>query len=198
MGIRRCDDGTRGESSACIDDDDGQPSDPVNAGPAHQMTSDHFHTPETWDEMCDLHTLPQNTDLIGFVKAMWPSALITEITSVAMALELCPENSAVRIPWEPIKDIADFSEEGQKAKLTLQVPASFGCEGGLNYFHGTSPLNGPSIRRHELRPPPRGAGDIGPALYTCKNRKAPVHTYSWCRRTRTVRRSITGSRSECS
>ena len=161
-----------------VDDQNDMDDVPINAGPAHQMTSDFFHTPYTWDEMCEIHMLPRNTDLIGFVKAMWPSALITEITSVAMALELCPENSAVRIPWEPIKDIADFTVEGQKAKITRQVPASFGCEGGLNYFHGTSPLNGPSIRRSGLRPSPRGAGDIGPALYTCKNRKAPFHTYS--------------------
>ena len=78
--------------------------------------------------MREIQGVPADCDLIGYVRACWPNISITEATVIAMALEKCPENAAVRINWEPIKDLRYHSEEGKKLKVTRQVPAAFGIE----------------------------------------------------------------------
>ena len=119
-------------------------------------------------------------DVIAFLKLLYPTSSITELTSIAIGLEMTPLNCAFRVSFDPIRDVNDSSDEGRKLKITRQVPADFGTAPGLDYIHGTSALVLPSIRHHGLRVSASGAGSTVPALYTCKNRSAPYHVYANC------------------
>jgi hypothetical protein len=156
----------------------------INVGPAVGAYADFFHKPSTWEEMFQMApNAGYSRDIIAFAKLLYPSSSITELTSIAMGLEQCPINCALRVPFEPIRDAHDSSKEGMKLKITWQVPADFGTAPGLDYFHGTNALVLPSVRYHGLRVSASGAGSTIPALYTCKNRSAPYHVYANCANT---------------
>ena len=71
--------------------------------------------------------------------------------------------------------------EMDHSNCTNPLPKEWGVANQKNYFHGTDVFRLNWIRRHGLQPSEAGTGAGHPkeaALYTCKNRSAPYHTYA--------------------
>jgi hypothetical protein len=112
-------------------------------------------------------------DVFGYLKISWPGRGASEYNDVLAALELCKYHKCVRVPWQAITDPTKLNDQGEimGAKISRQVPPTFGVADGLNYFHGTGLNNPPKMRRDGVHPSPEGAGSNNePALYCGKNR----------------------------
>ena len=100
----------------------------------------------------------------------------TELATLAIALELCPLNGLVQVPWVQLKDMDDPTLE---ARITRQIPEGWGTtHPGIEYWHGTKCLwNLPYIRYYGLHGSKGTASPDFPSLYTCKNRRTPLNSY---------------------
>ena len=111
---------------------------------------------------------------LSVFKCCWPEGNTVDFNVLTVAMEILKNNETLRIPWCATRNIDDLSE---KVKLARPVPAHFGVQEGLNFFHGTSVYNLFSIRVNGLKTSDKGAGSMDPGLYTSKNRRTPAHIY---------------------
>jgi hypothetical protein len=116
-----------------------------------------------------LFDLPDEGDVIGFLKKVLPDAKMTELTIIKIAMERCPKESMVRFPWTATQDMEDPNDKD--FRYTRQLPETYGVGDGVNYFHATSLYILPLIRKNDLQPSPDGV------IYCCKNRSTPHNSY---------------------
>ena len=145
-------------------------------------------------------------DCLAYVKALLPSASLSQCFRVVTALEQAvPDQQMVRVPWNSMTNAYEIARQyeketsagheptgrrwkefEQKVKahfdtIITPLPDEWGNGSTSNYFHGCSPYVLPGVRHHGLQPSVEGAGTQRgdtPVLNTTKSRNTSLFTYA--------------------